>query len=452
MPQTHILISFISRTAKHDELIRLLLNHGATLSGTENFQGRGGSFEPPIQNRSSVNVLVAAARRKRWAFMRAVLRHCGADAFGASLALQVLVDSLQNDAPKDIVELLLPRVESIAVVDARTGRTALTSAGGSSRDVVEIVVARAKRDGVGIDATDRVGHSVLMRALIEATEHCEAVVELLVSEGADPLLRTPEGMDALMLASSVTTPTRLEDEAQFRSLYSPRDRSKKTACISAAKQAHTAQVLDVLCRAGASITVRDGSGKSGFHYACESGLEDVVYWYVNKMAAEDELQLLTLPVAETKETPVMLLAKTRDCEGVLEEMVGRGANLLELLPDGSSVLSLAAKERSNMIGKLLELGADPSIGVHPLTVAASPRPIDFETLSMLVESTPVTREVAQNVIALLQAEGRYYDPYGDFQLAARCAHAAGIEMQARAEYEQREKLKLVEKLREMSRH
>ena len=433
---------------KLSKVVRKLIVRGATLEGTEDFHGKGGRFEPPLEDRSNVNLLVACARLMKWEFLRTVLQTDGLGLSQDVPWLEALVDALQNDAPVECIRLLLRHVQSVVTVDGRTGRTGLTSAGASSREVVEVMLARAREEGVGIDDLDQDGHSLLMRVVIEATEHCEEVVELLVDKGADPTLRTREGRNVLMLAASVTLPTRLVDEYQFRDFRNPRDQSQKTACVSAARIAHTPRVVSTLYVKGVSLLERDKTGRSAFHHACESGLEDVVCWFVENLKSDEEKELLDTPLEETNETPIMLLAKARNCATALSLLVERGAKIDRVLQDGSSSLTLAARERSNMIGKLLELGADPLQGTHPLLEAAALRPLDFEGLNMLVDNTPVSKELSRRVIDAVEGEGRYYDPYGDFQLAARCSSAVGQERQARSQYEIQEKNKFVQKLRD----
>ena len=436
----------------------------------------------------SVSLLEICARGKRWKQLEVILAHSACSSRSSKDFVGTLVIALTARAPLSCVAMLLDRVDSVLqtfvfeaaepetdsddeydddsgkeaeenqqpavfVTDSkrgttyrvRSGMSVLTSAAASRTENLMAVLGRLDKEKASINALDGNKNTVLSVLLSEIPKKYEESLQMVLEEGADPSIKTgPNSMDSLMLASSRTQ--------LARSLPFPSRRWSGNYDLKQIKffsKHRNPRVLQLLRDRGSLFTTKDKDGKTAFHYACHSGITQLVEWYLDTFSEDETAQFINLALPKTGMTPSMLAFSVRGTHALVSKFAAAGANLSAVATNGHTALSLAVATRASMatVEALLANGADPNKGRHPLIAATMQNPRVWKLIHKLVDDLDINQAIAQEALNhLLSTSRKWHDPYGDLCIQARCGFGASRRMRRRQEEAQRETQSISDKL------
>ncbi len=234
----------------------------------------------------------------------------------------------------DAIELRRLGPASAAMRD-EFGRGALAYAAGAGADAAAKALLEM---GADISAVDAAGTTVLM---IAAERPDVSMIDLLLRSGADP-----QALDA----------------------------EKRTALFYAARANQTAS-LRALLGAGAMLDARDSRGYNALDVALAVGAEAAASelrgtgLHANLVAGENTRQAGKFDAAHPGEIyrgwPALALAVSRNDAAGVQQLLGGGGNANLRLPQGDSLLRLAADAHAmETLSLLLAHGADPAAPDH----------------------------------------------------------------------------------------
>ncbi|XP_067668335.1 ankyrin repeat domain-containing protein 50-like [Haliotis asinina] len=224
-----------------------------------------------------------------------------------------------------VVEFLVSKGANLTLVD-RFGINILHSAclGGDVK-VVKYVLSKNTLD---INGRVRCGRTAVMLA---ADNGHRDVLELLVGRGANVALTDENGDNFLHCAcreghAEVVKYILLQDLVDINSL----GHEKKSPVLIAGEQGHT-EVVELLVKHGADLSLREKSGSNTLHRACYYGQFDVVKHILSLNRVDINCR------GYMKRTPVMVAAE-QGYKKIVELLVNHGADLSLREQSGSNIL------------------------------------------------------------------------------------------------------------------
>lgn len=305
----------------HVELLRALLARGA---------------DPRLGDAKSGRALDAAAQNGHIEALAVLLEHDAGLLDLPGYHERTALAAGAGAGHGELVSLLLARGADPRARLSDGTRALDWAAQGGHREVVELLLAH------DIGLVNLPGEDDCTALVMAAGLGRTAVVELLLSRGADPRLRGAQGEGALDAAaqrgSGEVVDLLLAADQGLLNLPGYHERS---ALAAAAGNGHRA-LVERLLAAGADPRYRFGRGVHALEWAARSGHVDVV----ERLLAHDPT-LLDLPGA--RGNTALIAAAGNGCTAVVELLLSRGADPRARDEEGARALDDAAQENHHEI-------------------------------------------------------------------------------------------------------
>ncbi|XP_067676346.1 serine/threonine-protein phosphatase 6 regulatory ankyrin repeat subunit A-like [Haliotis asinina] len=299
----------------HKDVVELLVKYGANLS---------------LRDAHRNNILHLACGRRRVEVIKCVISHNVVDinSIGKDKKTPVMVAG--ETGQRDVVKLLVKYGANLSLRDAHGDNILYYACLGGHVEVVKYVVSQHVQD------INRRRHNGRTLAMVAGERGHRNVVELLVKYGANLSLRDAHSNNILHLVCGrghvgVVKYVISQDTVDINS----RGNNKKTPIMVAGRSGHT-EVIRLLVKNGADLSLRDAHGDNILYHACFGGHVEVVKYVVSKNRVDINSR------GKDKKTPVMV-AGERGHKDVVELLVKYGANLSFKDVHSNNILHLACR-------------------------------------------------------------------------------------------------------------
>ncbi|XP_046553082.1 ankyrin repeat domain-containing protein 50-like [Haliotis rubra] len=300
----------------HSEVVELLVSKGANVS---------------LVDRFGINILYSACLGGDVDVVKYVLSQNMLDINDTVQCGRTAVMLAAANGHKDMVELLVDKEADVSLLDEAGDNILHCACRGGDVKVVKYILSQEM-----VDINSR-GYGKKTPVMVAGEEGHKGVVELLVKFGADLSLNGKSGSNILHYACSsgqfdVVKYVLSLNEVDIDS----RGWKKRTPVMAAAVKGHK-EVVELLVKHGADLSISEKSGSNILHLACSNGQFGVVEYVLSLNSVDINRR------GYMKRTPVMIAAESGHKE-VVELLVKHGANLLLTDKHGDNILHRACKE------------------------------------------------------------------------------------------------------------
>ncbi|XP_067660836.1 ankyrin repeat domain-containing protein 50-like [Haliotis asinina] len=299
----------------HIEVVELLIKYGADLT---------------LKDEKSNNILHIASDGGQFDVMKYVLslNSVNVNIRGRGGRRPVMIAA--EKGYKEMVELLVRHKANLLLGDRRGDNTLHRACNGGHFDVVKYILSL---NSVDINSRGWNGRRPVM---IAAEKGYQEMVELLEKHGANLLLSDRRGDNTLHRACCGGHFDVVKYILSLNSVdINSRGWLRRTPVMEAAEKGHK-EVVELLVKHGADLSLYEKSGRNILHNACYRGLYDIVKYVLSLKSVDINSR------GWKKRTPVMVAAE-RGYKKVVELLVKNEANLSLRDEDGKNILDLAHK-------------------------------------------------------------------------------------------------------------
>ncbi|XP_046567998.1 serine/threonine-protein phosphatase 6 regulatory ankyrin repeat subunit A-like [Haliotis rubra] len=300
----------------HRDVVELLVTKGAKLSLVDNL---------------GVNILQAACLGGDVEVVKYVLSQDRVDINGRVRCGRTPVMLAAENGHFEVMELLVGKGANLSLVDKR-GNNILHCA--CRRGDVEVVKYIVSKKMVDINSRERKNKTPLMVAGVWGHE---AVVGLLVKQGANQALRDKRGNNILHLACQGGHVEVVKYIISLETVDVNCRGWRKTTPVMCAGQNGHKDVVELLVNNGANLLLRNSRKNNILHTACHGGHIEVLKYVLSRNTVDINSR------GNDNKTPVMVAGR-RGHRDVVELLVDQRANLLLRDARSNNILHLGCQE------------------------------------------------------------------------------------------------------------